>query len=84
MATRRTTRAKPKKSLKTKLKQDPVGTAKAEVKKTGALQIPIGAYILGIMGGTGMAVALSKIPIVGGVMQVMANKGAKLASSMKK
>ena len=84
MPPRKQTRRKSTPKLTTRLKKDPIGTAKAEVKKTGALQIPIGAYILGIIGGTGMAVALSRIPVVGGVLSVMAKKGANLSSKMSK
>jgi len=69
-----------KQALKTRFKKDPIGTTKAEVKKTGPLQIPLAAYALGAIGGTGMAVALSRIPMIGGILQVMANKGAKLTS----
>ena len=47
----RKTKAPRKKALKTKLKQDPIGTMKGEVNKTGALKYPIGAYILGAIGG---------------------------------
>jgi hypothetical protein len=73
-----------KQSLKVRFKKDPIGTTKTEVKKTGALQIPIGAYALGVIGGSAMAVALARIPVIGGVLSVMASKGASLTSKMSK
>ena len=71
-------------SLKVRAKRDPIGTAKTEVNKTGLLKYPIGAYVLGAIGGTAMAGALARIPAVGGVLSVMASKGAKLTSGFNK
>jgi len=72
------------KSLKAKLKQDPVGTVKNEVKKTGALQVPIAAFALGMIGGGAVASQLNKIPMVGGVLSAMASKGARFTASLKR
>ena len=80
----RKTKAPRKKALKTKLKQDPIGTMKGEVNKTGALKYPIGAYILGAIGGAGIATALQRVPVVCGILSVMASKGAKLTSGFNK
>ena len=80
-ARKKTTR---KSSLKVRAKRDPIGTVKSEVKKTGALQYPIGAYVLGLMGGTGVAIALAKVPIVGAILSPFAKKGASLASKFTK
>jgi len=79
-------KAKPKRksSLKVRAKRDPIGTAKTEVNKTGALKYPIGAYVLGAMGGAGTAVALAKIPVVGSLLAVFAKKGANLTSGFMK
>ena len=71
-------------SLKVRAKRDPIGTAKTEVNKTGALKYPIGAYVLGAIGRTGVAAALTQIPVVGNLLSVFAKKGANLTSAFKK
>ncbi len=71
-------------SLKVRAKRDPIGTAKTEVNKTGLLKFPIGAYVLGAMGGAGTAVALTRIPVVGNLLAVFAKKGANLTSGFNK
>ena len=78
MAARGKRRAAPKKKLTTKLKQDPIGTAKTEVNKTGLFKYVIGAALLGVVGGSQMAGQLRQIPVVGGVLSVAAAKGASL------
>ena len=71
-------------SLKVRAKRDPIGTAKAEVKKTGWGKYIIGSYLLGVVGGTAMAPQVKKLPIVGGILSVMTAKGARLLGSMNK
>ena len=80
-ARKKTTR---KSSLKVRAKRDPIGTAKTEVNKTGLLKYPIGAYVLGAIGGAGTAMALDKIPVVGTLLSVFAKKGANLTSGFNK
>jgi len=77
-------RAPPKKKFMTKLKQDPIKTIKDTVKQTGPLQLPIAAYALGAIGGVAMAAALTRVPVIGGILSVMATKGAKLTSGFSK
>ena len=71
-------------SLKVRAKRDPIGTAKTEVNKTGMLKYPIGAYVLGAIGGAGTAAALTQIPMVGNLLAVFAKKGANLSAMFKK
>ncbi len=80
----RARKTKRKSSLKVRVKQDPVLTAKQEINKTGALKYPIGAYIIGALGGAGAATAMTQIPIVGNLLSVFAKKGASLTASFKK
>lgn len=70
-----------KKALKTRLKQDPIGTAKTETNKLGWGKYIVGATLLGVYGGTQMASQLRQIPVVGGILAVAANKGASLMNS---
>ena len=84
MAARGRKRPAPKKSLKTKLKQDPTGTVKAEVNKTGWFKYIIGATILGAYGGSRMAAEMRQIPIVGGVLSAAAQKGSNLVSKTRR
>ena len=71
-------------SLKVRAKRDPIGTTKTEINKTGLLKYPIGAYVIGAMGGVGAAAALTQIPVVGNLLSVFAKKGAMLTSAFKK
>ena len=80
VAKRKTTR---RRSLKSKLKTDPIGETKNQINKTGWGKYFIGATLLGAIGGTAMAVQMKKIPMVGGMLGVMATKGANLVSKMK-
>ena len=73
-----------KSSLKVRAKQDPILTAKQEINKTGVIKYPIGAYIIGAMGGAGAATALAQIPVVGNLLSVFAKKGANLTAAFKK
>ena len=74
------TRRRSTPKLSTRLKKDPIGTAKTEVNKTGLFKYVIGASVLGAIGGTAMAVQMRKIPIVGGILSVAASKGARMVS----
>jgi len=80
MAARGRKRSPPKKKITTRLKQDPTGTIKSEVNKTGLFKYIIGAGVLGAVGGIGMATQLRQIPIVGGILSVAALKGARMVS----
>ena len=82
VARKKTSRRTP--SLKVRAKRDPIGTAKTEIGKTGMLKYPIGAYVLGAIGGAGTAAALTQIPVVGQLLSVFAKKGANLTSAFKK
>ena len=84
MAARGRKGAPRKKALKTRLKQDPIGTTKTEVNKTGVFKYIIGATVLGAIGGTAMASQMRQIPIVGGILSVAANKGASMVSKSRR
>jgi len=84
MAARGRKRPAPKKKLTTKLKQEPIGTIKSEVNKTGLFKYVIGAGLLGVMGGQQMASQLNQIPIVGGILSVAARKGATLMNGTRR
>jgi len=80
----RTRKTRRTSSLKVRAKRDPIGTTKTEINKTGLLKYPIGAYVIGAMGGVGAAAALTQIPVVGNLLSVFAKKGAMLTSAFKK
>ena len=77
MVARKRNRA-PKKSLKTKLKQDPIGTSKSQWKRLG----PWGQIaVLGVGAGAlsvSVASKLNRLPVVGQVFSIFTGIGVNL------
>lgn len=82
MVARKRRRA-PRKKLGTRLKQNPIGTAKSEFKKLGL----VGQMaVIGIVAGaTSVATAskLDKLPAIGPVFSIFTSWGRKYALKMK-
>jgi len=82
MVARKKRRA-PRKKLGTRLKQNPIGTIRAEYKKLGI--IGKGA-VIGIAAGAltpAAATALDTLPVVGKFMRIFTGYGRKLGMKLK-